>query len=167
MPTSDTSTVVAVAAIAWCFGIVCFRSRHRLRRLWRKAPVRRGLEQFILRRKPLPQFVPDVTSDDVRRVVNREFPRDEVAAVTAALNDPLSSKPSPRLQLAVLKLAGGSIERLQAYLKEAQRDYRDVLGAAENPAYQHEWQRNHDMSIKERNAAIENDRRQYEEWLRK
>ena len=37
------------------------------------------------------------------------------------------------MQLAILKLSGGSEERLREFLAVAKRDYRDVLFWAENP----------------------------------
>ena len=38
-----------------------------------------------------------------------------------------------RVQLAILKLSGGSEEKLREFLAVAKRDYRDVLFWAENP----------------------------------
>ena len=39
------------------------------------------------------------------------------------------------MRLAVLQLASGSLERARAQMKVAKRDYRDVISAAEYPAY--------------------------------
>ena len=38
-----------------------------------------------------------------------------------------------RVQLAILKLSGGSEEKLREFVAVAKRDYRDVLFWAENP----------------------------------
>ena len=40
---------------------------------------------------------------------------------------------SPRVQMAILKLAGGSVDEVLKRVLEARTDYRDVLGAAEYP----------------------------------
>jgi len=168
MPTAETSVIVALVAAAWVVGRICFGVAHRWKGRWRRASFTRGIERFILNRKPLFQPVPDVTPDDVRRIVNREFQSGQVGAAMEALNEPINARPSsPRVQLAVLKLANGDIGRLRTWVKTAQRDYRDVLVPAEYPAYNRARQSNRNMSIKEHNAAVESDWRQYEERLRK
>jgi hypothetical protein len=164
---SDT-LIVALLAVVWLVGLLCFRRRRQLKRPWRRMSFRRGIERFILRRKQLTQHVRDVTPDDVRRVVNRDFQSAKIGDVALVLNEPKDRRSlSPRVQLAVLKLANGSMEELRKWVKSAQLDYRDVLVAAEYPAYYWANVLDHNMSIRDRNTAVENDWRQYEEWLRK
>lgn len=128
----------------------------------------RAIERFILMRKQLAQPVPDVTAEDVSRVINRDFQSAQVGAVTAALNESQNGRTlSPRVQLAVLKLANASLEELRKWVRSAQLDSRDVLVAAEYPGYDRSNVADRNMSIKERNIIVESDWRQYEEWLRK
>ena len=47
----------------------------------------------------------------------------------------LISAESPRVQLAALKLAHGDLKSLQRHIAAAERDYRDVLAAAEYPLF--------------------------------
>jgi hypothetical protein len=41
------------------------------------------------------------------------------------------------VQLAILKLADGNMEKLKSLLKRAKRDFRNVLGPAEGPITQY------------------------------
>jgi hypothetical protein len=71
-----------------------------------------------------------------------------------------------RVQLAALKLAEGDMDALRREIETAKIDYRDVLGPAEYPRYSRE------VGFREvpeaiRQAAIEEDWKQYEGWLRK
>lgn len=71
-----------------------------------------------------------------------------------------------RVQLAVLKQAGGNLEGLQAGLEMAERDYRDILGLAEFP-------RQMAISASEfaaldpeaRRAMADADHSEYQSWL--
>jgi hypothetical protein len=73
----------------------------------------------------------------------------------------------PRVQLAALKLADGSLEKLRAQIEAAKRDYRDVLAGVEFPAYCKVGFRIRDLPVHERLRIINADWRQYDEWLRK
>lgn len=127
------------------------------------------LERIVLREQPVAQPTPDVTSRDVDRVVHRDFQKEQIAEVLAALDKFDSGRaPSPRVHLAALKLADGSVEKLRGCLEVATSDYRDVLVPAEYPEFARIGHRSlKKMSIKERNRVIESDWRQYEEWLQK
>lgn len=60
----------------------------------------------------------------------RDFPRHQqhdVAAALASYGEQPYEREVVRVQLAVLSLAGGDMERLLKYLERAKRDYRDVL----------------------------------------
>ena len=63
------------------------------------------------------------------RKVHETFPATDVADVLALLEE----QPEMRVQLAVVKNAAGSMDRLLAWLYEARKDWRDVLVAAEYP----------------------------------
>jgi hypothetical protein len=79
------------------------------------------------------QPVPVVDADDVRRIVSRDFDAVQQAQAMTTL-EPLADL-SPRVQLAVLKLADGDLETLMEGARLALVDYRDVLAPAEYP----EW----------------------------
>jgi hypothetical protein len=72
-----------------------------------------------------------------------------------------------RVQLAALKVANGSVQKLRACIESAKRDYRDALAAAEYPAYFKIGFRVRELPAEERSRIIDSDWRQYEEWLKR
>ena len=110
------------------------------------------------------QPVPAVTSSDVERVVRRDFPNEQFDVTIALLKE---SREPVRVQLAALKLANGSLEKLRTHIEVAKRDYRDVLAAAEYPSYFKIGFRVRELPDDERRQIIDSDCGQYEEWLRK
>jgi hypothetical protein len=116
------------------------------------------------------QPTPDVTSDDVDRIVRRDFPNEQFAPITALLNEYGHEKwhrESSRVRLAVLKLAHGSVEKLRVHIEAAKSDYRDVLAAAEYPDYCKIGFRITELPADEQRRIINRDWKQYEDWLRK
>ena len=68
-----------------------------------------------------------------------------------------------RVQLAVLKLAGGSLESLRQHVAVARQDFRDVLVAAEYPEYSKRGMLEvPKLPVKEQQRIIEADWAQYE-----
>jgi hypothetical protein len=67
-----------------------------------------------------------------------------------------------RVQLALLKVSDGDIEKLRSYTRGAQSDYRDILVQAEFPE---EWQASSKTPPAEMAAIRKRDREQYEAWL--
>ena len=135
----------------------------RLRRLFRRDSPQRTSQGIS-------QPIPQVTPDDVERVVCRDFTADEYATVTAMLNEYGTEKwhrEPTRVRLAALKVANGSVQKLRACVESAKRDYRDALAAAEFPAYFKIGFRVRELPEKERRRIIGDDWRQYEEWLRR
>lgn len=115
------------------------------------------------------QLVPDVTSLDVERIVERDF-KYEFTTVMSLLNELKTEERdsgTARVQLAALKLANGSVERLRSKIESAKRDYRDVLAYAEYPEYIRNGFRVHELPADEQLRMIDNDWKQYNEWLRK
>jgi hypothetical protein len=113
----------------------------------------------------LKQPTPTVTADDVERIVHRDFAQEQFAAVMEILSEYGTQnwhRECPRVQLAVLKLAGGNLKDLRRYIEAAKSDYRDVLAGAEYPAY---FRQNVFASEAERQKIIESDWHQYETWL--
>jgi hypothetical protein len=78
------------------------------------------------------------TRETVLRAVKLGFPPERRAAVPDLLDDASSkpdSNPSPRVQLAVLTLAGAREEQLDIDVKAAESDKRDVLAWASSGSY--------------------------------
>jgi hypothetical protein len=118
-------------------------------------------------RKRLPrQPIPDVTQDDVERIVRRDFPAVRVQDIIAILGELDNKWKSARVQLAALKLANGSLKVLKKSVAAANQDYRDVIVAAEHPGY---WKAKHHtkLSREKRQQIVDADWRRYESWLRK
>lgn len=115
------------------------------------------------------QPVPQVNENDVERVVRRDFPADDYDAVMTILDmygTEAWQRECARVQLAALKLANSSLERLRSCIEIAKTDYRDVLSPAEYPAYRKiGWSQIRKLATEEQGNIIDSDRRQYEEWL--
>jgi hypothetical protein len=112
------------------------------------------------------QPVPVVTEADLRRVLERDFPGEgaaKAAGVLAAYGREAWHREPVRVKLAVLKLANRDLAKLEQLTAAAATDYRDVLAWAEYPAYFATPVR---APERERDAAIESDWAQYQQWLR-
>ena len=73
---------------------------------------------------------------------------------------------SPRIQLAVLKLSEGDLEKLEEFVDLAKRDYRDVLAFAEYPEeIRIGFVGMGELSEEEAKALRRRDREQYLSWL--
>jgi len=84
------------------------------------------------------QPIPSVTWTDVEELVRRDYSADQVGEVSSILKeyekDSSDQEPS-RVQVAVLKLAHGNVERLRLHIKAATINRRDVVLAAQYPEY--------------------------------
>ena len=67
-----------------------------------------------------------------------------------------------RVRLAILKLSGADPERVKTYINLAKIDYRDVLALAEYPR---QLKLGVLLDGEEKNAAIEADKMEYDDWL--
>jgi hypothetical protein len=116
------------------------------------------------------QPTPQVTSDDVERVVRRNFPADEYAVVMTVLSDYGTEnwhREPTRVKLAALKIASRSVQKLRACIEVAKRDYRDILSAAEYPSFRKvERARIQELPAEEQSRIIQSDWQQYEDWLK-
>ena len=116
------------------------------------------------------QPTPHLTRADVLRVLAREFPGGDAAALLAVLDEYGGEswhRERERVQMAILKLAGGDGERLRHYVKNAQEDYRDVLAWAEYPGYVREVPGPGAPPPEEAQRIIAADWAQYQAWLRR
>ena len=69
-----------------------------------------------------------------------------------------------RVQLAVLNLADGNMERLRYQIEDANCDYRDMLGPAEYPGYTKKMFSMGKLPEEECQRIIEADLKQYHDW---
>ena len=71
----------------------------------------------------------------LRQKITEQFPQEDLAQVLALLNQYESASAAGRLrvQLAILKLSQGNVDKLREYVAVARTDYRDVLFWAETP----------------------------------
>jgi hypothetical protein len=114
------------------------------------------------------QPTPKVTAADVDRVVERDYPPDQHAEVLATLQRYGKEdwhREADRVRLAALKLAAGSLDQLRLHIDIAAIDYRDVLAAAEYPAYMKREPHVDNLPQTERAEIIEDDWKQYQRWL--
>jgi hypothetical protein len=73
---------------------------------------------------------------------------------------------SPRIQLAIIKLSDGDLDKLEEYVNLAKRDYRDVLAFAEYPEeIRTGFVGMEKLSEEEAKALRGRDREQYLSWL--
>jgi hypothetical protein len=110
------------------------------------------------------QPVPHVSSADLARILQREFPG-EAQAEVATLLEAYDGQEAVRVMLAILKLAGGHVSRVREYLEAAGEDYRDVLAWAEYPEFIKDAYKG--VPAKTPDASIARDWEQYETWLKK
>ena len=116
------------------------------------------------------QPVPQVTEADIDRILRRDFASSQIAEALAILAEygtqPWHREPA-RVQLAALKLADGSIEKLRSAIDQAKRDYRNVLAPAEYPKFSHYGFRAVRLRSRERQEIYTDDWQQYQLWLKK
>ena len=109
------------------------------------------------------QPIPQVTRDDVLRIVARDFTVEQRDEVLREL-DALGAAAKPRVQLAVLKLVNGRFAELERHLAMARRDWRDVLMWAEYPAdAKIGWR----QPPEAHHPAFKADWEQYQAWLKR
>ena len=116
------------------------------------------------------QPVPQISAEDVDRLIRRDFPLEQFADVKAVLTEYQSGPwkvSADRVRMAVLKLSDGDLTRLRTHIEMAKRDFRDVLAYAEYPAYMRTGFGVGNLPKTEQSRIIDRDWQQYEEWLRK
>lgn len=108
----------------------------------------------------------EFTRELVTRKAREVFPREDASKIMGIL-DQYGVRPHEqereRVQLAILKLSGGEVERLQKEVNVAKRDYRDVLVYAEYPLWVESPMP--EKGTKEAKEFEEKNRKQYLDWL--
>ena len=116
------------------------------------------------------QPVPKVTDKDVERIAIRDFGKTQLSQVIDTLQEygkqDWNRPGSPRVRLAILKLSNGDLDQLSKHTQAAIKDFRDVVCLAEYPRYTVEigFEK---VSKNVARAVIDDDWRQYCEWLEK
>lgn len=116
------------------------------------------------------QQTPDVTPNDVERIVRRDFPTEQFYAIMAVLGQyggETWHREYARVQLAALKLANGSADRLKTAIRVAKSDYRDVIAPAEYPEYFKRGSRTRELPVHDQERVFDSDWEQYRKWLQK
>jgi hypothetical protein len=110
----------------------------------------RAVEEAL--QKKLALLFPDPVDADLARQLLSEYGREEY------------EREASRVRLAVLKLSGPSLEKVEGYVGIAKVDYRDVLALAEYPGQlrAQTWK----MNPEEKKELEAKDRVQFEAWLR-
>src|SRR5262245_16550230 len=114
------------------------------------------------------QLVPQVSNDDIQRVVRREYSPECIAEVLQILSEYGGEtwQVAPfRVRLAALKLANGNVEHLRLLINRGKIDYRDVIAPAENPLYFERMIGRAKLPEGERAQIIAADWAQYQGWL--
>ena len=113
--------------------------------------------------KRMSQFVPQVSEEDIERVLRRDFPAEHHQELWEMIQR-VEVREKPRVILACMKNAGGDVQKLKGNLNEASGYYREIIGEAEYPFYSKKMFRIDKLSEPEIAAIIEKDRKQYLDW---
>jgi hypothetical protein len=110
------------------------------------------------------QRAPDVTSDDVRRIVSRDFPAESRAAIFDLI-DAVTVREKDRVVLACLKVSDGDLSRLTGNLENAPGYWREIISEAEYPGASKQWSKLADAPVEKQEQVYAADWSQYVEWL--
>jgi len=122
------------------------------------------------RTEDMKQPIPEITENDVFRIVRRDFPTEQFDAAMSILNEYGTEDWQHRVQrvrLAVLKLACGDLQALRREIDVAKNDYRDALAYAEYPEYMQKVSPSGGLADAKRERIIRADWAQYQSWLNK
>jgi hypothetical protein len=116
-------------------------------------------------------YLPKVTRDDVLRVIRRDFRGNKPELILGILDGYGSEEWQPekdRVQLAILKLSHGDVERIRELVDTARSDFRDVIAPAEYPGFSEVGFVGVEKMSRDEVARLKaDDWRQYQEWLSK
>ena len=98
------------------------------------------------------QYVPNVTEDDIERIVRREYPPEIQVTIRDLIRDVEVWK--TRVILACLKNAKGDFRKLKGELAQASGYYREIIGDAEYPNHMKKLFRMDKLSAANRSASL-------------
>lgn len=96
------------------------------------------------------------------------FPDEELHEIMLILDDyghDTYQQVAPRIQMAVLRMCNGKVNRLRAYMDTARGDFRDVLAVAEYPRQFRNGMIDSEAKTSEADAATK-DYEAYQSWLK-
>lgn len=111
----------------------------------------------------------EATRELVLKKVEQMFPQSQVETVIDALDSygvETYEQESARVQLAILKLSAGRLDRLSSAVTSAKSDWRDVLAWAEYPRQiSISAARYNAKTAAQKQEIRDKDRQQYLDWL--
>lgn len=114
-------------------------------------------------------YTPQVSREDLLRIIARDFPPEDHTAILELLDTYGSEswhREHHRVRAAVLKLADGDTAQVEICVQGASKDYRDVLAWAEYPNGMKLGHQGPGPEHAEQNRQARNtDWDQYEEWF--
>jgi hypothetical protein len=113
-------------------------------------------------------YIPRVSRQDVLRIVSRDFPEHQTAAILSALEGygvATWHRELERVHVAILKLSAGSADHVIKYLETAKSDFREVVGLAERPRFVQLFLSERRMSDQQLEQLKLDDWTEYMEWL--
>lgn len=110
------------------------------------------------------QYVPDVSENDIERVIARDFSADTHAVIYEMVRQ-VVVREKTRVVLACLKNSNGNLEKLKGELENAGGWWREIISEAEYPNYTRKLFRVDKLPPDERKRIIEKDKNQYLTWL--
>jgi hypothetical protein len=109
--------------------------------------------------------IPNISNADIKRIIERDFPKDTDIANILNRYASETEKGRNRVHAAILKIADGSLEKVEKYVEVAIVDSRDVLSWAEYPSYSKNLFE--EFSYEKEKQQNDDDWQQYNEWLNK
>jgi hypothetical protein len=110
------------------------------------------------------QFIPQVTQEDIERVLQRDFSAEHWREIREMIQK-VRVREKDRVMLACMKVAAGDVQKLKRNLNEAAGYYREIVGEAEYPFYVKKIFRIDKLNEKEKADIVEKDKKQYLDWL--
>jgi hypothetical protein len=110
------------------------------------------------------QFIPQVTQEDIERVLQRDFSAEHWREIREMIQK-VRVREKDRVMLACMKVAAGDVQKLKRNLNEAAGYYREIVGEAEYRFYVKKIFRIDKLNEKEKADIVEKDKKQYLDWL--
>lgn len=112
------------------------------------------------------QKTPNVTNDDILRIVERDFAAESLQAILDAISA-TDVREKQRVVAACLKNSNGDFVALLDLLRSAPGYWRDIISVAEYPLDNRKGTSMEKMSKEERQKVHDLDWQQYQDWFEK
>jgi hypothetical protein len=97
----------------------------------------------------------------LEKIFPEQSEREKASEILSEYGRETHEQEPTRVRLAILKIAGSNIEKLQVFTSAAQSDYRDVLSWAEYPRQSKNWS----VTGTEKEKLVSADLNEYQTWL--